>query len=222
MPGGFAGLNVRMSSFWRYRIRFCKRGTIRFISHRDLMGVFARAFRRARLPVRMSQGFNPHPRFSLPVPLPVGVEGLDEVLELDLVEDVPPAELVDRLGSTLPEGLTLERAAVADPPEKARPDSVTYRACGDVPPGGIERCLAATELRVVRRNGTERDVRPFITRVAPCEGGCEFDVFVTGSGSARPTEVLDAIVGEGGLRRFSLVRTAVRLAGPPREDKPGH
>jgi radical SAM-linked protein len=162
----------------------------------------------------MSQGFNPHPRFSLPVPLSVGIEGLDEVLELDLTEDVQPDALVGRLGATLPDGLTLRRAERVDPPEKARPEFVTYRASGEVPPGGIERCLAATEIRVVRRSGTERDVRPYITRLEPCDGGCEFDVRITREGTARPDEVLGAICGEDGPRHFSLVRNTVRLSDP--------
>ena len=60
------------------------------------MGVFARAFRRAGLPLRMSQGFNPRPRFSLPAPLPVGIEGLEE--ELRLVARGCPAPILTLAG----------------------------------------------------------------------------------------------------------------------------
>ena len=205
-----------MSSFWRYRIRFSKRGTVRFISHRDLMGVFARAFRRAGLPVRMSEGFNPRPRFSLPAPLAVGVEGLDEVLELDLAESAPPQELVARLAKELPEGVELTRAEQLEPGVKARVESVRYRVHGDLPLGAVERCAAREELRVSRRDGRELDVRPYLQRVGTCAGGCEFETRVTGQGTARPAEIVAALCdGDAELpRHLSLVRTAVNLHGP--------
>ncbi|GAF87148.1 unnamed protein product, partial [marine sediment metagenome] len=48
-------------------------GDLRFISHHDMLRLFARSLARAALPVRFSEGFNPHPRLSIPLPRPVGV-----------------------------------------------------------------------------------------------------------------------------------------------------
>ncbi|MFH1732104.1 MAG: TIGR03936 family radical SAM-associated protein [Planctomycetota bacterium] len=205
-----------MSSFWRYRIRFSKRGAIRFISHRDLMGVFARAFRRAGLPVRMSQGFNPRPRFSLPAPLPVGIEGLDEVLELDLTEEMPADEVGRRLSAEVPEGVEIIRAESLEPPAKARVASLTYRVTGRLPAGGVERCASAAELRVTRSDGREIDIKPYLKSIDRRDGGCEFEILVTRAGSARPAEIVSAICGEDGdlARHLSLARTAVNLLAP--------
>ena len=207
-----------MSSFWRYRIRFGKRGTVRFISHRDLMGVLARAFRRAMLPVRMSQGFNPRPRFSLPAPLAVGVEGLDEVLELDLTERLAPDELSGRLARELPAGLEVSSAELLEQGEKARVESVKYRVAGEVPAGAVERCAASRELRVTRRDQRCVDIRPYLRSVSRfSDGGCECEVLVTNEGTARPAELVEALCGEDTrLRRsLSLVRTGVNLKKVP-------
>ena len=203
--------------FWRYRIRFSKRGTARFISHRDLIGVLARTFRRAELPVRMSQGFNPRPRFSLPAPLSLGIEGLDEVLELDLAENPPPEEVGQRLGRNLPAGIEVLQCELLDPGAKARVETVNYRIVGEPPPGSVERCAASEELLSVRQQGKHIDIRPYITSISRCDGGCECHVLVKNEGTARPAEIVDALAGGDAAlaRRFSLVRTKVNLTAPP-------
>jgi radical SAM-linked protein len=97
-------------------VRFEKRDALRFISHHDLMRVFELALRRSGLKVAYTQGFNPHPRLSFAVALPLGVESLDEIVDIDLShEDQPlePALLVQRLGAQMPPGLRLLRAEVA-------------------------------------------------------------------------------------------------------------
>ena len=85
---------------------YSKTGLIRFISHRDLMRVFFRAFRRAGLPLEYSQGFNPHPRVELCPPLPVGMEGLSEILDMRLTVEMAVPEVLSRLNdSNLPRGI---------------------------------------------------------------------------------------------------------------------
>ena len=74
----------------RVRIRFCKQGDLRLIGHRDLMRCLERLFRRAGLALAMSQGFHPKPRVTFPLALAVGIEGLDEVMELELTESPLP------------------------------------------------------------------------------------------------------------------------------------
>jgi len=180
------------------------------------MGVFARAFRRADLPVRMSQGFNPRPRFSLPAPLPLGIEGLDEVLELDLARELDPLELCRRLGGDLPDGLDLLGAELLAPGEKAHIRTMRYRVCGRIPPDAIARCLEAKELPVTRREGKTIDIRPYLTAVRGTDDGCEFEIRFTEQGTARPAEVLAALVGEnpGPAPPLPMVRTAVNLDVP--------
>jgi len=203
-----------MSSFWRYRIRFSKRGTVRFISHRDLMDVFARAFRRAALPVRMSQGFNPRPRFSLPAPLSLGIEGLDEVLELDLSSELPAEEVAERLARELPEGIRVLQSEQPESTKRGRIVSTLYHVRGPLPSDAVERCTDAEELPATRREGTTVNIRPYLKSISPSEDGCDVEVLVTQKGSARPAEIVAALVGDRPAlaRDISLVRTAVNLA----------
>ena len=66
----------------RLRIRFAKRGRLRFTSHRDVARAFERALRRARIPVAFSSGFTAHPRVSWIGAAPTGVASEAELLEI--------------------------------------------------------------------------------------------------------------------------------------------
>ena len=92
----------------RVRMRFCKQGDLRLIGHRDLMRCLERLFRRAGLPLAMSQGFHPKPRMTFPSALALGIEGVDEVLELELTESPPAEELLQRLTPHAPPGAWAE------------------------------------------------------------------------------------------------------------------
>ncbi len=70
----------------RVRIRFSKSGNLKYIGHKDLLRFFESLFRRARLPLVMSGGYHPKIRMSFPSALALGIEGFDEVLELELAE----------------------------------------------------------------------------------------------------------------------------------------
>lgn len=74
-----------------------------------MMRLMERAAGRAGLPVKFSQGFNPRPKMTLPLPRPVGVAGQGELLILELTEPLESGALLERLGAQLPEGITLTR-----------------------------------------------------------------------------------------------------------------
>ena len=57
----------------KYRLQFSKEGETKYVSHLDLVRLFTRAFKRAELPLAYSEGFNPHPKMSIGLPLSVGV-----------------------------------------------------------------------------------------------------------------------------------------------------
>ena len=105
----------------RERLRYEKRGPMRFTSHRDLMRIFRRAFAAAEIPASFSQGFNPHPRFSFGPSLRTGWEGLDEYM--DVLLDAPADDLADRCNLRLPDGLRiLETGAVREAVPKLAAD----------------------------------------------------------------------------------------------------
>lgn len=81
----------------RYRIRFAKTGLLRWIGHRDLQRLWERILRRSSFRLSMSQGFHPKPRISFPSALALGVEGTDEVIEVELAEVTTADDLRTRL-----------------------------------------------------------------------------------------------------------------------------
>ncbi len=91
----------------RLRFSFSKTGSMAWISHLDTLRLLDRALRRAGLPVSFSGGFHPMPRLRVALPLPLGVEGLEEWLDLDLAEPLDPGQARERLSQELPTGLRL-------------------------------------------------------------------------------------------------------------------
>ncbi len=117
----------------RVRIRFRKQDDLRLISHRDLARAWERLFRRAGLPLAMSEGYHPHAKINFPSALALGVEGWDEVVEVTLDRDQPndslhAEELRERLVSLAPPGLVITRVVVlAQGHPKPQVESVSYR-----------------------------------------------------------------------------------------------
>ena len=104
----------------RHRIRFSfqKGEEVRFLSHLEILRSFARALRRAGLPISYSQGFHPQPRLTIAWALPVGVCGEAEFGEIELEGGILPSKIEDRLNRHLPLGLRVLRA---DPVPLASP-----------------------------------------------------------------------------------------------------
>lgn len=91
----------------RLRINFSKTGQMRFLSHLEMVNLFYRALRRAGFPLLYSQGFHPLPKVSFGYPLPVGIESLDEYMDVE-IEGLPQLKsLFERLKKEMPEGIML-------------------------------------------------------------------------------------------------------------------
>ena len=93
---------------FRITFTFSKKGTMKFISHLDLMRLFMRAVRRAALPIKMTEGFSPHPKISLKRALKLGVESDNEEATFVLRETISPQEFKQRLQKQLPEGILIK------------------------------------------------------------------------------------------------------------------
>ena len=91
----------------RLRVTFSKDGPLRWIAHLDLMRTWERTIRRATLPLSYTQGFSPHPRIALAAPLPVGVSGRCELIDLWLEEDISSSAVAKRLTAAMPPGLAV-------------------------------------------------------------------------------------------------------------------
>ena len=89
----------------KLRLRYAKRGRLRFTSHRDIARTFERALRRAGVPMAYSQGFSPHPKVSWVGAAPTGVASEAEYVEVSVVDRVDPDALRTALDAVLPPGL---------------------------------------------------------------------------------------------------------------------
>jgi radical SAM-linked protein len=112
----------------RVRIRYAKRGPLRFTSHRDFARAFERALLRAKVPIAYSQGFTPHPKISYASAAPTGAASEAEYLEIGLQAPMDPASLAKALDAALSPGLDILDAVEAGPGSLAdRIDAAHWR-----------------------------------------------------------------------------------------------
>jgi len=123
---------VHVPPVQRIRLRYAKRGRLRFTSHRDFARAFERSLRRAEIPVAYSAGFHPHPKISYVGAAPTGVGSEAEYLEIALAERRDPDQVAAALDAVLPPGLDIVQAVDAE----------------DCPPGSLAEAIQASEWRL--------------------------------------------------------------------------
>jgi len=94
----------------KIRLKFRKVGEMRFLSHLELVHLFYRASKRADLPLCFSEGFHPLPRIVFATALPVGMESLTEIVDMECHGRITPPEAMERLNQTLPPGIEIVEA----------------------------------------------------------------------------------------------------------------
>ncbi len=164
----------------RIRLRYARRGPVRFTSSRDFGRILERAIRRAAIPMAYSSGFTPHPRISYANAAPTSAASEAEYVELALARRCDPAKVVVALNNVLPHGFVVLDAA------EARPDSLAdllqasdWEINLDDTASGLlaEACaslLAAEEAEVERM--TKNGMRTFDVR------GAVLDIRAAGEG----------------------------------------
>ena len=187
----------------RLRIRFDKRGKVRFLSHRDVARVWERALRRAGIRPAYSEGFSPRPKLSFGLALSTGYESLGEYLDLDLAEPLDPEALPALVNPSLPVGMAAQ-AAVAIP---AGTDSLqqAVTSCSwrltvaEVAPAevaaAVHRVLGLDRLPItVERKGapSQLDARPAILALHSDHRVVEAEL-ATQPRSLRPAELFTAM-----------------------------
>jgi len=183
--------------------------------------MFERALARAEWPVKFSEGFNPRPRLSLPLPRNVGLAGEDELLVVELTETVDPGEALRRLSGQVPAGIRCLSAAATSARIAPRPLRAWYelRLDATVPTlGEAIATLMKRETCTVTRTSPEArghrivDIRPYLESIA-CDG-CDLGMVlrITPKGTARPVEVLNALGLPGDQLAHRIRRTRVEWA----------
>ncbi|MFD1828111.1 MULTISPECIES: TIGR03936 family radical SAM-associated protein [Streptomyces] len=223
----------------RIRLRYTKRGRLRFTSHRDFQRAFERALRRAEVPMAYSAGFTPHPKVSYANAAPTGTGSEAEYLEIALTERRDPEVLRRQLDESLPGGLDVVDAVEARTSGFA--DRLTA-SCWElrldgVEPGEAEKAvavfLAADSVEVQRQ--TKKGVRTFDTRAAvaslevvpagsdrPGEGPCAILRLVVRhlTPAVRPDDVLSGLRATADLAP-PVPAAVTRLAQGPLDEETG-
>ena len=98
----------------KLRLRFEKTKRAVYSSHLDLMRTMQRAFLRADLPLKYSEGFNPHAQISILLPLSLGMSSVCELMDFRLNADLPLDVIPQRLNAVFPEGIIALEAYIAE------------------------------------------------------------------------------------------------------------
>lgn len=217
----------KRSTRGKVRLRFKKEGDLRFISHLELVSLFHRAAKRADLSLGYSQGFHPMPRIVFASALPVGVESLAEVAELELEGAFSASDVKKRLNEILPSGIEITEAQEVPLSSSITPlshrsiywirlDQALTRGEAE---NRIEKALTAKKLLIHQeRKGKERevDILPLIEGIrvtlkngsegsvsegqGPRESetwGVELILRKSQGRSAKPTEIMENLLQLG-------------------------
>ncbi|MBO4848687.1 MAG: DUF2344 domain-containing protein [Clostridia bacterium] len=211
----------------RLAVVFTKEDPVRFVSHLDVQRLFQRAFRRAKLPLAYSQGFNPHPLVSFATALSVGMTSRGEYLDVMLTEPMTTDAFRSAVESVLPDGVRI--AEVFDLGESRKSLTSAMRSAdyfaevafpGPADADGIKQAIAdllASEIVVMKKTkgGIKPvDIRPMVIsmELVKTEGNTAFFSMtgkLTAEGGLNPETLLGELyekLGTSGAARIERVR----------------
>jgi radical SAM-linked protein len=212
----------------RLRVTFSRGEELKYLSHLDVMRLLERALRRADLPLAYSQGFSPHAKISIAAPLPLGVTGKRELMDIVIQRRISPYLVQKNLASQLPQGMIIINVTQV-PPDAPSLQSQVRRAeyCVELETGKsvdeiqivIDSLLALTELPWQHKRDDEMrsyDLRKLVERVWLIELNGTICVLgmclrADGSASGRAEQVALALGFDGQPK--SICRTGLFLVG---------
>lgn len=204
----------------KLRVRYAKRGRMRFTSTRDFQRALERAVRRAGLPMAYSGGFHPHPKISYANAAPTGAASEAEYVEISLTREVEPSSIAAQLDASLPEGLDVLEVADASDLPGALADrlegslwALRFRAAGEGLDGPGMRSAVATLLglaelhvtRMMKKGPRDLDVRAAVLDLVVVDVGAEV---------ADVPELASVPVGEGDVLVLATVRHTTPTVRP--------
>lgn len=207
------------------RAAITKGDQVRYISHLDFARTVERALRRAQLPVAYSEGFNPHIKLAFASALSVGVTGAQEYFDVELIQDMAPAEFMTRLNGVLPDGIAVSQAAMITPAHKALMAVINYAVYSAELPvigesGAVDAAVsgftAAENVWYTRQSPKgkrEIDFKQFVDQLRFELAGnrllLSFGIAIKPTGSAKASELLDVLTEQFSLpvnRELAYIR----------------
>jgi radical SAM-linked protein len=215
-------------------IKFRIRDNLRFLSHAETSRVFQRACVRAGIEIQYTEGFNPHPKLSLPLPRTVGVESEDDLLYLKVhtgrrtenqsAASISPPDcdqLKKKLSDQLPQGCQLLTVNLAKGKTSFQPTSATYilpikkEHINEKLKAAIVRLLASESLSLQRRTDEKKsrlktvDVRSFLKSIRIKNEAIVVECKVSPAGSIRVDEIIRLLKLDTEKLAGPIKRTAV-------------
>ncbi len=187
--------------------KFNVRGNLRFISHSEALRIFQRAFARTGMKIKHSQGFNPRPKLSIPLPRSVGVESEGDLICLKIEDPILPfdkEQFKNILSCQLPEGIELTSVSIAEKKGSSQPIGATYLLAVQKEyivkklKSRAEFLLASDKLILERKSypkGKSRhiDIRPFLISIEFNNTDLAVECEISPTGSIRVDEILDLL-----------------------------
>ncbi len=202
----------------RLRVRYAKRGRLRFTSHRDFARALERAIRRAAVPIAYSSGFSPHPKISYASAAPTGVASEAEYLELGLQAEMSPDQVHSTLDAALPAGLDILEVVPAHGSDFA--ERITASRWRIELPGvahsvareAVDAFLAADEILVQRMTKSGRrtmDARSPVVEMTMADSTDDLGLVGSEVGNTTTDPSLD-----GGIPPCAILNLVVRHVTP--------
>lgn len=202
---------------------FEKAPRLRHIGHLDLMRAMQRALRRSGLPLRYSQGFNPHILLTFAAPLSVCMPGRREVMEVPLAGDMTGEQFLARLSPALPPDLPCISARPVDdrhPAPMALLSAARYKAQLDDAPNNlgetIRAFLAQKEIPAIRKTKTGDkpcDIRPMIYDLSLNGNALYMTLALCEKSTCKPDLLMDSLFAFAGAKRPRALITRLGLFG---------
>ncbi len=205
--------------FTRVRLKLSKQGRARMVGHLEYLTMFQRAVRRAKLPVRFSQGFHPTPKISYLEALPMGIASEAELVDIELTRTLPISQVVSSLNVQLPEGFKIVEGSII-PWKSPSPSAAVANSRYRVPlPKPLPRelteklisFLEAEQVLVSRlKKGQEQqvDLRPDVLELSHIDDELEIEL-VKGSPLLIASWLFDMDIEE--VRRLRVRKIGINL-----------
>ncbi len=192
----------------KIRIKYTKTGVLRFIGHLDIMRLFQKAIRRAKLNVSYSQGFSPHQIISFAAPMPLGMTSEGEYFDGEFDSVTTTEDMMQRLNDTLPEGVRV--LDIVKLPDNAKPSMSIVSASDyyiykndECENDNIEKLISSIEnfnsldkVEILKKTKTKEemsDIKPAIYKLCKKDDGI-YMLLASGSNlNLKPELVVEAM-----------------------------
>lgn len=198
----------------KLRIKYTKTGVLRFIGHLDMMRLFQKAIRRAKLDVAYSKGFSPHQIISFAAPMPLGMTSEGEYFDGEFVSVTSTEDMCKRLNDTLPEGVRV--LDIVKLPDDAKP-SMAIVSASDYYIFRNDECEQDTmatlqsklntfndleEVLILKKTKSREemsDIKPFIYELKVYEDGIYMLLASGSKDNLKPELVVEALCNHAGV-----------------------